>query len=638
MAPSRSSRLTCGAAFAASIVLLVHAWSYLPFIADDALISLRYAERFADGRGLTWNDGERVEGYSNLLWVLLCAAFARAGIDPILASRVLGVTGSVAALVALARAYPATSLPGALPALAAGLGLALSGSIAVWCVGGLEQPLLAGLLAWSLTLCFPLVAAPDAGGRARWLLPGALLALLCWTRPDGVVFAAAAGAGLVAAAGFNRASLRLGLGLVLLPLLACAAQLGFRLVYYGEWVPNSALAKVAFTLDRLRAGLAYLGWGIAWLAPLVLLAGAALPAARSDPIASRRVRFLMLPGLLWSAYVVVIGGDIFPARRHFVPLVLILSLLVAEGLRVFVARGRPSSVAAWVAAAACLVVLGSMQQLDVENQRARFERWEWDGEVAGTLLRKAFSEQQPLLAAEAAGTLPYFSGLPSIDMLGINDRFLARNRPADFGHGWIGHELGSGRYVLDRGPDIVVFCHPKGGPLPCYRSTRELAGDPRFAERYRLISVQGVEPYPLRSWIWVRVEGSRIGIQREGDRVVLPGYLLMANRESLARLDPVDRLSVVIDARTPASFLGLPLRPGAWQMRARFLGPPVIARFRSPGGSWETVEEGSGSRFELEVADAGVIDLFIASRAEELTYLSELVLERRGAPSRPGTR
>ena len=48
-----------------------NAW---PWIVDDAFISLRYAERFVAGDGLTWTDGEAVEGYSNLAWVLLCAA------------------------------------------------------------------------------------------------------------------------------------------------------------------------------------------------------------------------------------------------------------------------------------------------------------------------------------------------------------------------------------------------------------------------------------------------------------------------------------------------------------------------------------------------------------------------------------
>jgi hypothetical protein len=37
---------------------------------DDAFISLRYAKHFAEGHGLVYNPGERVEGYTNFLWTV----------------------------------------------------------------------------------------------------------------------------------------------------------------------------------------------------------------------------------------------------------------------------------------------------------------------------------------------------------------------------------------------------------------------------------------------------------------------------------------------------------------------------------------------------------------------------------------
>ena len=43
---------------------------------DDAFISFRYAEHFADGLGLVYNPGER-GGYSTFLWVLLLSFFYR---------------------------------------------------------------------------------------------------------------------------------------------------------------------------------------------------------------------------------------------------------------------------------------------------------------------------------------------------------------------------------------------------------------------------------------------------------------------------------------------------------------------------------------------------------------------------------
>lgn len=42
-------------------------------IVDDAFISCRYARNLAEGHGLVYNVGERVEGYTNFLWTVLVA-------------------------------------------------------------------------------------------------------------------------------------------------------------------------------------------------------------------------------------------------------------------------------------------------------------------------------------------------------------------------------------------------------------------------------------------------------------------------------------------------------------------------------------------------------------------------------------
>ena len=539
----------------------------------------------------------------------------------------LGIAGSCAAILALAWAYAPTSFAKALPSLAGSLVLAASGSIAVWSVGGLEQPLIAGLLAWTLVLSFPLLGPQAERHHRAWLLPSATLALLCWTRPDGALFAAGAAVGLIAGAGFHRASLGLSIRLVLLPLLAFAAQMGFRLAYYGDWIPNSARAKVAFTWTRLADGLAYLGSGALWLGPLLLLVPLlAIPAARRDAAAARRLRFLLVPFALWAVYVAVIGGDIFHARRHFAPLVVVLALLLAEGLRVWVRRGDRRTAFAWAASAACLLLLLQMQLKDPENRGARDLRWQWNGEVVARLLRAGFGEQQPLLAVESAGTVPYFSGFPAVDMFGINDRFLARNRPADFGQGWLGHELGSGPYVLGREPDLVVFCH--GSPRPCSRGGEEMFADPRFGERYRLVPFLGKDPYPFRSEIWVRMEEGRIGIRRELGRVVLPGYLMVATPGSIAELDPEGRLAVKVTADVPAAFDGFHLEPGHWILLWNATGARVTVEIRSRGRPWLYRRE-PGSAFDVRAGDEGVVDLLVRPTFERTSWVSEIVFERK---------
>ena len=37
------------------------------------MISMRYGRNLAEGYGLVWNPGERVEGYTNFLWTVIMA-------------------------------------------------------------------------------------------------------------------------------------------------------------------------------------------------------------------------------------------------------------------------------------------------------------------------------------------------------------------------------------------------------------------------------------------------------------------------------------------------------------------------------------------------------------------------------------
>lgn len=604
-------------------VLVAHAASYLPFVADDALISLRYADRLLDGHGLTWTDGPPLEGYSNLLWILSCAILGAAGVDLILAARILGFLCSIAAVMAVVWAHPTRAQSGAMPAVAAGLGLALSGSLAIWTVGGLEQALLAALLAWALVLCFPLLDGDGPPVRAI-VAPAILLSLLCWTRPDGALFTAGAALGLFLARGRSVRTIALAAKLSVLPFLAVCAQVAFRMMYYGEPVPNSAHAKLAWTTTRLLDGAAYLGIGLAFHAAL------AIPALwLAVRIRDGRIRFLAGVLLIWSSYVVAIGGDIFPGRRHLVPVVVILALMLGAAIdaRSRARTGVPR--AAWALVATAAMVLLACQQLDPENRRARTERWEWDGQVIGYVLRDAFGERQALLAVDPAGTLPYFSKLPAVDMLGINDRHIARSRPADFGHGYLGHELGDGHYVLDREPDLVLFCTPEGGAAPCFRSGQEMVRDPRFAARYRLATFEGDRPYRFRSSVWVRTEGGRIGIERSPSRIVVPSYLLMATEFSVARPETDGALAITVRPDEPAGYAGLDVEPGSWTMTVI---PPAqnVAIAARLSGSQEVLGRARG-RLTVKVPGPGARKLDVLITAEpgaDAIAVREIVLER----------
>ena len=80
--PNHGRRLL---AVAALLPWLLLAWlaEAAWFLTDDAFISFRYARNLLEGNGLVFNPGERVEGYSNFLWVLeLAALWGAFGLRP----------------------------------------------------------------------------------------------------------------------------------------------------------------------------------------------------------------------------------------------------------------------------------------------------------------------------------------------------------------------------------------------------------------------------------------------------------------------------------------------------------------------------------------------------------------------------
>ena len=353
-------------------ILAFHTSYYRRFMVDDAFISLRYSERFSHGFGLTWNDGEVVEGYSNFLWVLGCAVLAWLGLDLVPAARVLGFLGSASAIAAVVWVYRGATLRKSLPGLAAGLAIALSGSIAIWTVGGLEQPLIAGLLAWVLAFTCSILEAP-LPRLQRLAIPGLLLGLLVLTRADGAIFTLATCLGLVAARGLNRTTLRLAAGMAAIPALFLLTHLLFRRAYYHDWLPNSAYAKVSFTGERLISGYLYVGAGI-YLTGLLVTSLFPFVVPPRDQTLRRRVRFLGAVLLLYLAYVVVIGGDFFPGRRHLVPAIVVLAFLTGAAFTEWIRQGQSARRIAWIGTL-CLAAYGAGQFVDPKNILARHELW-----------------------------------------------------------------------------------------------------------------------------------------------------------------------------------------------------------------------------------------------------------------------
>lgn len=600
-------------------VLGVHVAYYAPFLSDDALISLRYADRFADGLGLTWTDGERVEGYTDLLWVLLTAALHWLGVDLIFAARALAFLGCVAGAL-IVSLEPKTGKPSLERCLTGGLGLALCAPVAIWGIGALEHGFMVGVIIAAL---FVIARAEEERvlGRSTWTA-ALLLAALVLLRADGAILVF----GLVLPTLFVRGpgAIKKFLLWAGLPMLALLGQHLFRYSYYGEWVPNTALAKVALNEDRVILGLRHVTKGLSTIWPILVGAAVVLAAG----VRSMRLSTwgpALFSSLVWCGYLALVGGDIFPGFRQLllglVPLYFLFSQATAAALRRYPREALSLHLAALIVSALSF----STQSRDSENRRGKSERWEWAGASVGPVLKRAFGSQKPLLGVDAAGALPFWSELPSLDMLGLNDSFLAHHPPPNFGRGGIGHELGNGAYVLSRKPDLIAFNNAQGARHPAFLSGREMVRTAEFRKNYSLMLIQGDGPVRAVGEIYGRKDG-RVGFRRVGGVTEIPGYFL-SQGNAFAKLGPDGTLVTSLEPGRVARLEGLELEPGNYRLTVQASTADLEVAVRCQGRTMT----GTPSLLPIiAVAPHRPISILVASRGQP-GFLRSVRLEKVSA-------
>lgn len=66
---------------------------------DDAYISYRYSRNFVENNGLVYNIGERVEGYTTFLWVMIIGLIGKTGLDIPTIGKVMSMLFGLATLI-----------------------------------------------------------------------------------------------------------------------------------------------------------------------------------------------------------------------------------------------------------------------------------------------------------------------------------------------------------------------------------------------------------------------------------------------------------------------------------------------------------------------------------------------------------
>jgi hypothetical protein len=484
------------ACLAALVGFTIWSFSHHVVQSDDAFISYRYARNLADGHGLVFNTGERVEGITNLLWTVLIAAGMALGGEGEALGHWFSV-GSAAATMVATYFYAAGLLPrnARLLAVLAPVGMLASNAFLAWTTSGLETPF----------FVFLVVASCLAMLHGRRYLAAILCYLAAMTRPEAVALAAcllgydAVFRIAVAARLRHMRGVAEAIGpCVCFALLLCALE-AFRLWYYGDLLPNTFYAKVGgIPVSRGAIYLRnFLVDGPALLLPGACITAWALPAFRPA--------FLFF--LLMSAYVVAIGGDTYWNGRFLVPALPMLLAGAIAGACILFRQTRLAGYGLGLAVPAC--ILWSLYGYWPQNWGPPDEDFFWAAAYPRTFphsakraadrvhyfmstdedaivhsqldLWRALDPKPTLVALIGIGKLGYWGmDFRVLDLLGLTDKHIARSMKTEARTIIVpGHSRTDSVYVFSRKPDVIQLSCAL--PLPV---AADLCANPDLARSY----------------------------------------------------------------------------------------------------------------------------------------------------------
>jgi len=406
---------------------------------DDAMISMRYARNLAHGYGLVWNLGERVEGFTNPLWVGFMAIFH---LFPIPASKIslaIQISGALflAANLYFVRKIVEEFTDNLLVMLAAVALTAFYAPLNTWGLLGMEVSLLTLIISAAVWI----VLRHTPARFTPWiyvLLAAATLIRIDMAVPYVIILATL----FITQPSRRRQHLLWGIGLLVLFL---GGQTLGRYLYYGDILPNTYYLKVEgfpFALRILRGlyALFMLTWYSNWVLFLLPLA---LLLFRRD----WKVVLLFMVFLGQAAYSVYVGGDAWEHRggaNRFIsiaiPIFFILFVYTSDRIRA--AAAEPLVKAhRWLglasqAALAIFLIFSMLNFNALLSDWKSIERWALarrpvfsagnEHYVAIALDVKNISTPDTKVAVNAAGSIPYFLGDQYvIDLLGKTDPVVA---------------------------------------------------------------------------------------------------------------------------------------------------------------------------------------------------------------------
>jgi hypothetical protein len=476
---------------------------------DDAHIFLVYGKNLTSGAGLVYNQGgERVEGFSSLLWLLVIALGYLAFPSPekyLLIVSVLLVSGAIAMLALRIDGRKAFS-PAGLVLIA---WVVSSPAYVTW----VSLPLMDTAL-WSalvvLGAVFALVGPPF--GLAI------IASLMVLARPEGMLWAPV----LIVIATLPLwvekgpwAALRAYWPAALAYLLTLAALTAWRLLYFGYPLPNTYYVKMSPDIPyNLGQGLTYL-LAFLYMNPVVLLGLipaivallingrwflSAIVRPGSASGADPRLRYVAISLIVLLALLVPVymGGDHFGNFRFYQPawpLLILPALALLQVLKI--QAPRPLG---YLAALFVILAIFLLPRTNWFNQAYRSSliheiTLARQGQAVARTMNQLFAGEFPSVGVVRAGAVALEYDGEVIDLMGLNNTTMA-HAPGDR-KGVKNHAAFNSEVFFAQRPQIMLPAKIQGSTAKAIQEKlawdnavlKGLLLDPRFTAQYQLVEI-----------------------------------------------------------------------------------------------------------------------------------------------------
>lgn len=457
----------------------------LKFIQDDAFTSLRYIKNILNGQGLVFNPGERVEGYTNFLWVMILSTIKLIGnlsrlninLEELTQtlSTFFGLTFLIAVYVLSNRIFndkKYSSLFSSAFSFLIVLMVLYTTPFMYWSVSGMETSLFATLTIITIYLFIE-------SYHSQKLMPFVIVSILnSLLRPEGFIFF------------FILIFIRTILNFIekepnkLLPrivdsldpfikktvfiyLSVMSLYILFRLIYYGYPFPNTFYAKTEFNLEFLKRGWNYL---TEFVQDYFMYGFMFVPIAFlfNKKYFEKETITLLLFSVIYILLIVLIGGDVLPTGRFFLPILPLIYILFISSINQIIQNySQERWMKYFYGIMIIVLVIFSTSNYKMQKPKMLEKRAYEIGLVSkmkiyADWVSKKYDNKNSVVALSTIGAFSFYSNSIVIDLVGLTDEYIAHHPKVIEG---INEELPvlwkerhyNADYVLSRKPDFIIF-------------------------------------------------------------------------------------------------------------------------------------------------------------------------------------